>query len=188
MRITPWHVSVADPDAIHVVYGQGAHALPKSDFYDTFVSKSPSVFSARDHTVHRAKRRLTSHAFSVRSLYALAPLVHARVVDFAARVDELFASAPAANVNANAEDKGETRRWMNTMQWFNYLTFDIIADLTFGEPIGMVDKGSDRMTMQLPDGTLYDEGIIELVDYVSPFPVHPAISTSLFYHIVKSTS
>lgn len=161
MRITPTHVSIADPDAIHVVYDQGARALPKSDFYDTFVSKSPSVFSARDHTVHRAKRRLTSHAFSVKSLYAVAPLVHARVADFALRVDEMCAAAARA---------GGERKWLNTMQWFNYLTFDIIADLTFGEPLGMVEKGSDRMQMALPDGTMYDEEIIELIDYVSLLP------------------
>lgn len=167
MRITPTHVSIADPDAIHVVYDQGARALPKSDFYDTFVSKSPSVFSARDHTVHRAKRRLTSHAFSVKSLYAVAPLVHARVADFALRVDEMCAAAPRAG--AGGESGGE-RKWLNTMQWFNYLTFDIIADLTFGEPLGMVEKGSDRMQMALPDGTMYDEEIIELIDYVSLLP------------------
>lgn len=161
MRITPTHVSIADPAAIHVVYDQGARALPKSDFYDTFVSKSPSVFSARDHTVHRAKRRLTSHAFSVKSLYAVAPLVHARVADFALRVDEMCAAAARA---------GGERKWLNTMQWFNYLTFDIIADLTFGEPLGMVEKGSDRMQMALPDGTMYDEEIIELIDYVSLLP------------------
>lgn len=167
MRITPTHVSIADPAAIHVVYDQGARALPKSDFYDTFVSKSPSVFSARDHTVHRAKRRLTSHAFSVKSLYAVAPLVHARVADFALRVDEMCAAAPRAR--AGGESGGE-RKWLNTMQWFNYLTFDIIADLTFGEPLGMVEKGSDRMQMALPDGTMYDEEIIELIDYVSLLP------------------
>lgn len=167
MRITPTHVSIADPDAIHVVYDQGARALPKSDFYDTFVSKSPSVFSARDHTVHRAKRRLTSHAFSVKSLYAVAPLVHARVADFALRVDEMCAAA--ARASAGGESGGQ-RKWLNTMQWFNYLTFDIIADLTFGEPLGMVEKGSDRMQMALPDGTMYDEEIIELIDYVSLLP------------------
>lgn len=169
MRITPTHVSIADPAAIHVVYDQGARALPKSDFYDTFVSKSPSVFSARDHTVHRAKRRLTSHAFSVKSLYAVAPLVHARVADFALRVDEMCAAAARARARAGGESGGE-RKWLNTMQWFNYLTFDIIADLTFGEPLGMVEKGSDRMQMALPDGTMYDEEIIELIDYVSLLP------------------
>lgn len=168
MRITPTHVSIADPDAIHVVYDQGARALPKSDFYDTFVSKSPSVFSARDHTVHRAKRRLTSHAFSVKSLYAVAPLVHARVADFALRMDEMCAGAGAgACAGAREGESGGQRKWLNTMQWFNYLTFDIIADLTFGEPLGMVEKGSDRMQMALPDGTMYDEEIIELIDYVS---------------------
>ena len=73
------------------------------------------------------------------------------------------------------DDVIKTEKWIDTMKWFNYLTFDIIADLTFGEPIGMVEKGSDRMEMVLPDGSIYDEEIIKLVDYVSPFYLHVSV-------------
>lgn len=32
---------------------------------------------------------------------------------------------------------------MDALHWFNYLAFDIIGDLAFGAPFGMVEKGAD---------------------------------------------
>ena len=38
------------------------------------------------------------------------------------------------------------------MPWFSYLAFDIIGDLAFGAPFGMVDKGKDETEVQLIPG------------------------------------
>ena len=32
---------------------------------------------------------------------------------------------------------------MNALHWFNYLAFDVIGDLAFGAPFGMIEKGAD---------------------------------------------
>lgn len=32
---------------------------------------------------------------------------------------------------------------MDALHWFNYLAFDIIGDLAFGAPFGMLEKGKD---------------------------------------------
>lgn len=37
----------------------------------------------------------------------------------------------------------------NAMPWFSYVAFDIIGDLAFGSPFGMVDKGKDETEVQL---------------------------------------
>lgn len=42
----------------------------------------------------------------------------------------------------------------NAMPWFSYLAFDIIGDLAFGAPFGMVDKGKDETEVQLVRGGL----------------------------------
>lgn len=43
---------------------------------------------------------------------------------------------------------------MDALHWFNYLAFDIIGDLAFGAPFGMLKKGADvaevRMTPDAP--------------------------------------
>jgi benzoate 4-monooxygenase len=40
----------------------------------------------------------------------------------------------------------------NAMPWFSYVAFDIIGDLAFGSPFGMVDKGKDETEVQLVSG------------------------------------
>ena len=32
---------------------------------------------------------------------------------------------------------------MDALHWFNYLAFDIIGDLAFGAPFGMLERGKD---------------------------------------------
>ena len=32
---------------------------------------------------------------------------------------------------------------LDALHWFNYLAFDIIGDLAFGAPFGMLEKGKD---------------------------------------------
>lgn len=41
---------------------------------------------------------------------------------------------------------------INMMPWFSYLAFDIIGDLAFGKPFGMVEKGRDESEIQLEAG------------------------------------
>jgi benzoate 4-monooxygenase len=38
---------------------------------------------------------------------------------------------------------------INALHWFNYLAFDIIGDLAFGSPFGMLEKGADITECQL---------------------------------------
>ena len=37
----------------------------------------------------------------------------------------------------------------DALHWFNYVAFDIIGDLAFGAPFGMLEKGKDEATVQL---------------------------------------
>jgi benzoate 4-monooxygenase len=32
---------------------------------------------------------------------------------------------------------------LDALNWFNYLAFDIIGDLAFGSPFGMLERGED---------------------------------------------
>jgi len=37
---------------------------------------------------------------------------------------------------------------LDALHWFNYLAFDIIGDLAFGAPFGMLEKGQDIAEMR----------------------------------------
>jgi len=76
--------------------------------------------------------------------------------------------------------------WVDALPWFNFLAFDVLSDLAFGEAIGMVAnvrasspfarnylifnvanlQGSDEVTITKEDGTCTTEHAIELVDEV----------------------
>jgi benzoate 4-monooxygenase len=82
------------------------------------------VFSTIDRADHARKRRLVSHAFSVRSLHSLAPFVHANVVRFVEKLDTM----------------ADTDQWIDTMKWFNFLAWDVTSDIAFGEVIGFIEQ------------------------------------------------
>lgn len=68
---------------------------------------------------HSRVRRNLSHAFSDKALRAQEPLIMSYV-------DLLI-----HKLSSFAEKGGEA----DIMRWYNYTTFDIIADLSFGEPL-----------------------------------------------------
>ncbi|KAF9523096.1 benzoate para-hydroxylase [Crepidotus variabilis] len=148
VRISRNQVSINDANAIPVIYGHGAKAFLKSDYYHSFVAGTPSVFSTIDKKDHARKRMLASHAFSIRSLQSLAPFVHDIVLGFATKMDTVA-------------DAGE---WIDTMKWFNFLAWDVISDLAFGEAIGFVPKASDLVEVLEPSGKTYSEKAIHVVD------------------------
>jgi benzoate 4-monooxygenase len=39
---------------------------------------------------------------------------------------------------------------MDALNWFNYLAFDVIGDLAFGKPFGMLEKGMDVAEVRRP--------------------------------------
>ncbi|KDQ28680.1 hypothetical protein PLEOSDRAFT_175903 [Pleurotus ostreatus PC15] len=148
VRIAPNHISVADKDALPIVYGQGHRAFDKSPFYHAFIGDKPSVFSTTDRQDHAQKRKLVSQAFSYGSLLNLTPLISAIVSSFVEKLDKI----------------SESGEYIDALVWFNYLAFDLLSDLAFGEPIGMVEKGSDAVVVEKADGETVMEHAISLVD------------------------
>ncbi|KAJ7719960.1 benzoate para-hydroxylase [Mycena metata] len=149
VRIGPNHVSISSPDALSVVYGQGPRAPSKSAYYDAFVCNgNPSIFSTRDRRDHSTKRRAMSHVFSSSALEEFVPLIHSTLGQFMLKMDVLC----------------EAGEFFDLLPWLNYLAFDILSDLAFGEPIGMLQQGSDVVSVHLSDNSLANENAIALVD------------------------
>ncbi|KAF1808638.1 benzoate para-hydroxylase [Eremomyces bilateralis CBS 781.70] len=138
VRIQPNHVSIADPAAIQTVYGHGNGFL-KSEFYDAFVSIKRGLFNTRDRAEHTRKRKTVSHTFSAKSVGQFEQYMHQNLELFVQRLDTMANHAPIGGYTD-----------LDALHWFNYLAFDIIGDLAFGAPFGMLEKGKDiaevRMT------------------------------------------
>ncbi|KZV93251.1 cytochrome P450 [Exidia glandulosa HHB12029] len=158
VRIAPWHVSFATPEAPGRVYAQGSAALDKSPFYRAFyVQGNESLFSTQNRALHASKRRLLSQPFSYQSIRGFEGFIRESLGRFVHRLDAV----------CNGERFGDAvrpGRSIDVLLWFNYLAFDIISDLAFGEPLGMVNKGSDLLPAEHKDGTVFEEHAAALID------------------------
>ncbi|KAL8657032.1 MAG: hypothetical protein Q9226_002324 [Calogaya cf. arnoldii] len=74
VRIQPDHVSIADPDAIPIIYSHTG-GWTKSSFYEPFVSISRALFSTRSRAEHTRKRKVLSHTFSAKSISQFEPYI-----------------------------------------------------------------------------------------------------------------
>lgn len=101
-----------------------------SEFYDAFVSIQRGLFNTRDRAAHTRKRKIVSHTFSVKSIGQFEQYIHHNLEEFVKQWDRL-------STNAGGYAK------MDALNWFNYLAFDVIGDLAFGAPFGMLEKGAD---------------------------------------------
>ncbi|KAI5194696.1 cytochrome p450 benzoate 4-monooxygenase [Aureobasidium subglaciale] len=137
------HVSIADERGIQAVYAHGNGFL-KSSFYEAFVSGVPGVFNTRDRVQHTRKRKIVAHAFSPGAVNAFETHMADNLRRWVGQLDR---------ISAAPERDGYAR--LNMMPWCSYIAFDIIGDLAFGAPFGMVDKGRDEVETQLlPNGPI----------------------------------
>ncbi|KAK7471923.1 hypothetical protein VKT23_000025 [Stygiomarasmius scandens] len=148
VRIAPNHVSIAEKTALPIIYGHGVTAYDKSDFYKEFIANSPSVFSAIDRRTHARKRRIVSQAFSADALRKFAPFVSKALEALVWKLNDISA----------------TKAEIDIVSWLNYLTFDVLSDLAFGEAIGMIANGNDVVSVCRSDGIIDRENAVELVD------------------------
>lgn len=136
VRIQPNHVSVADETAIASIYGHGNGFL-KSEFYDAFVSIRRGLFNTRDRAEHSRKRKLVSHTFSPKSVLQFEPYMKDCLELFVQQFDKLI------DESDQRDETGAKEAHLDCLPWFNYLAFDIIGDLAFGAPFGMLATGVD---------------------------------------------
>ncbi|KAF9001677.1 cytochrome P450 monooxygenase pc-bph [Cyathus striatus] len=148
VRIAPNHISIADPNALPIVYGHGTGTL-KSDFYDAFVSIHRTIFNTRDRHAHTRKRKIVSNIFSQKSVLEFEPHVRSSLNAMISKWDGMITDSEKASSGKDWKaEKG--RVWFDCMTWFNYLAFDIISDLAYGKPFGMVEKGEDIAEVAIP--------------------------------------
>lgn len=152
VRLQPNHVSIADPDAIPIVYGHGTGFL-KSEYYDAFVSITRGLFNTRDRAEHTRKRKTVSHTFSAKSVTQFEQYIHHNLEIFIRQWDSISEKAHGRYAEIDA------------LHWFNYVAFDIIGDLAFGVPFGMLEKGRDIAEVRLePDAPVTYAPAIEVLN------------------------
>ncbi|KAI4250359.1 MAG: hypothetical protein L6R42_008739, partial [Xanthoria sp. 1 TBL-2021] len=139
LRIQPNHVSIADPNAIPIVYSHSG-GWTKSNYYEAFVSISRNLFSTRNRAEHTRKRKAVSHTFSAKSISQFEQYITTNLKELVKQWNHL---------SDKATEAGEDYADMDALHWFNYTAFDIIGDLAFGAPFGMLSRGRDNAEVRL---------------------------------------
>jgi len=115
-----------DKDPIHV---GSVEAIPGA----TNLTMAPDIHHAR-------QRKALAHAFSKQALLEQEPILRDYVDLFVKRLRE----------------KAQRGEPANMVSWFNFCTFDIIGDLSFGEPFGCLREGKIRSTLLIICVPLWD--------------------------------
>lgn len=80
--------------------------------------------------------------------------MHQNLETFKTQWDKLSAQAPPNGYKD-----------IDALHWFNYLAFDIIGDLAFGAPFGMLAKGKDEAEVRMsPDAPVKKAPAIEVLN------------------------
>lgn len=140
VRLAPNELSFIDPEAWDDIYGhRTASKVNKVNFakdtrllgQDFFVKPGdPTGITRASDSAHSTQRRLVSPAFSDKALKDQEPLLRFYV-------DLLIGKL--RNIEESNNKLGQPI--VDLVQWYNFVTFDIMADLTFGEPLHMLDRG-----------------------------------------------
>jgi cytochrome P450 len=129
VRVGPNHVSVSDGNAIQQLYSISTKFY-KSDFYSLFDIKTPAgtastIFSVKDETIHKAKKRPVANAFSMSTMRELEPMNDA--------CSEILSRKLRERVGQEI-DLGK---------WLHWYAFDVISSITFSNRLGFMEQEKD---------------------------------------------
>ncbi|KAL1864704.1 hypothetical protein Daus18300_007506 [Diaporthe australafricana] len=122
VRYGPEAVSFTNSLAHKTVYGHEHGQFPKI-VASEMIARDSDILTADDAN-HARIRRGVAHSFAPKALAEQEPIIHSYVDKLARRL----------------ADVAESRQPTEIGRWFHITSFDIIADLTFGESLGGLDN------------------------------------------------
>ncbi|OCK74982.1 cytochrome P450 [Lepidopterella palustris CBS 459.81] len=129
IRFTPNHISFTNAEAWKDIYNYRSgtpHFTKDKMNYITPINGVESIHSTPDDASHSRQRRLLSHAFSEKALREQEPLIKSYIDLLMKRLHE--------------EVQGSKKGKVDLVRWLNWTTFDLVGDLTFGEPFRCLEK------------------------------------------------
>ncbi|CAN8100931.1 unnamed protein product [Discula destructiva] len=130
VRLAPGELTYTSPTALQEIYGNrgGKKSMPPQGTLgknDQKMFGATAFIWAESNAEHAKHRKILAASFSESSLTAQEPILLG------------YANLLVKQLRERAQ-KGEV---IDAWAWFNYLTFDVIGDLTFGEPFDCVKDG-----------------------------------------------
>ncbi|EUC43004.1 hypothetical protein COCMIDRAFT_101978 [Bipolaris oryzae ATCC 44560] len=162
VRIAPNELSYADGRAFGDIYANrpGHQPFEKTrTYFKKMTPDEPTTIMDWHEDNHARYRRAFTNAFSEKSLKSQAPIIEQHVDGFMAQLKK--------------------RNTVDLTDWFNFLTFDLAGDLTYGESFGCVDNGKAHPWVEIAQDFGKGLSIIAAVN------LYPPIDKVLRYIIPK---
>jgi len=178
VRIAPNELSFSTAQSFQEIYGhvtKTKKAFLKTEFYDR-IDDHHTMFTERDPAIHREIRRSLSHAFSARALRDQEEVVLKYVSMFMTQLRTL----------------GDNPRGINLNEWYNWLTFDIIGDLAFGESFGAIENAKTHPWVGIIlDGAFFASVLVQfkrvpLLKLFAPFILPKDLKANFAEHWKRS--
>ncbi|MCJ1389640.1 hypothetical protein MMC18_002497 [Xylographa bjoerkii] len=123
----------------------------KSKVYNAMVHRAPNTLTLVDKKAHGRQRRIISQGFSDASLRGFEPTIMTHV-DKLCNILASQARPSAWSANTSSGKPGWTIG-QNMARWANYLTFDIMSDVVFGEAFELLEKPENRFVPECIEGS-----------------------------------
>lgn len=129
VRVGPKQLSFIDARAWKDIYGHRTGGRPSNhkddEWYTKPVNGADSMITKPDDTEHGRIRKIFSNAFSHKALVEQEPLIR--------RYTDMLVSKTKEAIAASTKT-------FDLVQLYNFTTFDIMGDLTFGEPLHLLEN------------------------------------------------
>jgi len=151
MRVAPDEVLFLNSQAWKDIYGHGHAEFPK--YYPDGYHADPKKILSSNPKDHFRMRRAMLPAFSDKALYQQEPLITTYVNLLIQRLREV----------------SETGEHTNMVRWYNFTTFDLIADLAYGESLHGLESGQSNVWLDSIDKILYILPVIVIIGALNTF-------------------
>lgn len=126
VRVAPNELALSHESAWRDVM-TGSQELPKWTEYYKVQDPQPTYIMSAPIDEHAAIRRKLGQGFSDRAMREMEPIIQGYITQFSERLQQRCDEAQSeANIEKNAVV-------LDMHKWFNFLSFDLIGDLAFGE-------------------------------------------------------
>ncbi|KKY21940.1 putative cytochrome p450 [Diplodia seriata] len=127
VRLSPARLSYITAQAWKDIYGHRTTTIKDPKFYSPPINGVHSLVTEPSNDAHGQMRKIFSHAFSHKALVEQEALI-------GSYADLLVRKTRGDIIATTTKDKR-----FDLVKLFNFTTFDIMADLTFGEPLHQLD-------------------------------------------------
>ncbi|EPS35541.1 hypothetical protein H072_11038 [Dactylellina haptotyla CBS 200.50] len=123
VRISPTETDISDIDSVKQIHSP-QDPYRKSDWYGPLTDGINGVYALLPNDAHRARRRAWGNLWSNTNISMMEPAVRKYVYICAEKINREL----------------EAGRKPDLMHWFQFLTTDVIAEISYGKDMGMLEN------------------------------------------------